>query len=440
VQPGGDAGAERDPRYRPAWFRFAPFLGRPPLLTRRQWNVLGLVSIVSLFEQYDVYLFALNLAHIQRELGIEEAQLGLLGGLVRAGALGAVLVTLAADRFGRRRLLLVTVLAYTLLTGATALAPNAQWFVVCQLLARVFSSAETLIAVVVIAEEFDAEHRGWGIGALGAITACGAGLAAVLFGFVDSLPGGWRSLYAVGLVPLLVLAWWRRSMPETGRFEALARARGAALRATPTLAPFAALLRSYPGRLLALAGTVFLIGLATSPAMFFAPKYLQDVHGWSPGWVAALNFGGGFFAVIGNPVAGRLSDRYGRRPITAFFLIGAGLSAIAFYTGAGFALAPLWVLMAFSVMGGEVTLAAYGAEMFPTSHRSTASGARSFAATIGIVAGLGAVSLLFGVLGSNWLAVACLGAVSLLATAWVWMGFPETSGRSLEEIAPERDA
>lgn len=432
------AETERDARYRPGWFRFAWFLGRPPALTRRQWSVLGLVSLVSLFEQYDVYLFSLNLAHIQRELAIDEGRLGLLGGLVRAGALGAVLVTLAADRFGRRRLLLVTVLAYTLLTGATAFAPNAEWFIACQLLARAFSSAETLIAVVVIAEEFDAEHRGWGIGALGAITACGAGLAALLFGFVDSLPGGWRALYLVGLAPLLALAWWRRSMPETGRFQALERERGDALRATPTLAPFASLLHGYPRRLVALAAAVFLFGVAISPAMFFAPKYLLDMHGWSPAWVAALNFGGGAFAIVGNPLAGRLSDRYGRRPVTALFLIAAGLSVIAFYAGAGLALGPLWVLMIFGSMGAEVTLAAYGAEMFPTSQRSTASGVRAFAATLGIVAGLGAVSLLFGVLGSNWSAVICLGAVALVATALVWLAFPETSGRSLEEIAPER--
>jgi MFS family permease len=441
-QPDADARAraeeERDPRFRPLWFRFAPFLGRPPQLTRRQWNVLGLVSLVSLFEQYDVYLFSLNLAHIQRELAIDEGQLGLLGGLVRAGALFAVLVTIAADRFGRRRLLLVTVLAYTLLTGATAFAPSAEWFVVCQFLSRIFAAAETLIAVVVIAEEFDAEHRGWGIGALGAITACGAGLAAVLFGFVDVLPGGWRSLYLVGLVPLLALAWWRRSMPETGRFLALERERGASLRATPALGPFVALLRSYPRRLLVLAGTVLLIGIAVAPASFFAPKYLQDVHGWSPGWVAALNFGGGAFAIVGNPLAGRLSDRYGRRPITAIFAVTAALSAIAFYLSAGLVLAPLWVLMIFGSMGSEVTLSAFGAELFPTSQRSTASGVRAFAWTLGIVLGLAGVSVLFGVLGSNWTAVMVLGLVALGAPVLVWLGFPETSGRALEEIAPER--
>jgi putative MFS transporter len=399
--------------------------------------VLGLVSLVSLFETYDVYLFSLNLAHIQRELGIAESQLGWLGGIVRSGALGAVFVTLAADRYGRRRLLVFTALAYTLLTGATAFAPDATWFVAFQLLARVFSSAESMLAVVVIAEEFDAAHRGWGIGALGAITACGGGLAALAFAFVDVLPFGWRALYAVGLVPLAALAWWRRAMPETERFLALEREREG-LRAAPALAPLGALFCGHPRRLLALAAAALLMTLVVSPAIFFAPKYLQDVHGWSPGAVAALNFTGGAFAIIANPLAGRMSDRRGRRPVTALFLLGAALLCVAFYTGPAILLAPLWAVMMFAFFGGEVTLAAFGAELFPTSYRSTASGARAFMMTLGTVGGLAAVSLLYPLVGSNWNAIALLGGLALLGPLIVWLVFPETSGRSLEEIAPER--
>ena len=96
-------GADNDRGHRPTWFRFAPFLGRAPALTRRQWRVLGLVSIVSLFEQYDVYLFALNLKRIQTDLALIESSLGFLGGVVRAGALLAFPVALMADRLGRRR-------------------------------------------------------------------------------------------------------------------------------------------------------------------------------------------------------------------------------------------------------------------------------------------------------------------------------------------------
>jgi putative MFS transporter len=414
-----------DRSYVPRWLRLAPFLGRPPALTRRQWRVLGLVAIVSLFEQYDLYLFSLNLKHIQADLGIDESQLGWLGSIVRAGALLAIFVTLAADRIGRRRILLFTVIAYTVLTGATALAPNATSFVALQFLARIFAAAETLIAVVVIAEEFDPEHRGWGIGALGAIQACGAGLASVMFGFVDVLPFGWRALYLIGLGPLLLIAYLRRTLPETDRFVEQ---------------PVADLLRTYPRRFWALATVVFVLAAATNPASFFAPKYLQDVHGWAPGWVAVLTFFGGALAIVANPFAGWLSDRKGRRPVTIAFTFAVGLLAIAYYNAMGIFIPVLWILMLFTHLGGEVTLAAYGAEMFPTSQRSTASGARSVAATSGGVAGLAMVSVLFGVVGSNWFAISLLCAVGFLVPLIVAATFPETAGRTLEEIAPEADS
>ena len=423
--------------YRPSWFRLTPFLGRPPELSRHQWSVLGLVAVVSLFEQYDVYLFSLNLHHIQTDLAVADADLGWLGSLVRSGALLAVPIALAADRLGRRRILLVTVVAYTLLTGATALSPDVHTFVVLQLLARAFAVAETLIAIVVIAEEFAPEHRGWGIGALGAIQACGAGLAAVAFGFVDVLPGGWRSLYLIGLVPLTLVAYWRRTLPETARFDALQNERRESMRATPPLQPIFDLLRTRPGRFFSLATVVLFVGLAASPGSFFAPKFLQEVHGWSPAAVASLNFLGGAFAIVGNPLAGRLSDRHGRRRITTIFSVGFAIVTIVFYSATGFMAPALWILLIFSMMGTEVTLGAYGAELFPTSQRSTASGLRMGARELGGVGGLALVSVLFGVVGSNWIAITLLCAVSLIAPLLVLLAFPETAGRTLEEISPE---
>src|SRR5262245_1073101 len=331
-----------DRSYRPRWLRFAPFLGRPPALTRHQWRVLGLVSIVSLFEQYDVYLLSLNLNQIQADLGIAEERLGFLGSLVRSGALFALPLTLAADRFGRRRLQLVTILAYTLCTGATAFAPNAVTFVIFQVLARVFAAAELGIAVVVIAEEFDAQHRGWGIGALGALHACGAGLAGVMFGFVDVLPYGWRALYALGLVPLLLVAYLRRTLPETTRFAALS-SEHSELRMTPPLAPALDLVRRHTRRIAMLAFAVFAMDIVMGPALFFAPKYLQDVHGWTPGHVAVLTLVGGFVGIIGNTVAGWLSDRRGRRPVTVFFAVLVLAAISSFYLLAGGPAPLLWI-------------------------------------------------------------------------------------------------
>ena len=104
----------------PFWYRFAPFLGRPPELSKHQWKLLGLLSAVSFFEQYDMYLFSLNLTKIQAELLIAESDVGFLGAFVRAGSFLAVFLAIAADRYGRRLILLITVVGYTLCTGATA--------------------------------------------------------------------------------------------------------------------------------------------------------------------------------------------------------------------------------------------------------------------------------------------------------------------------------
>jgi putative MFS transporter len=417
----------------PRWMRLAPFLGRPPELTARQWKILGLVAIVSLFEQYDTYLFSLNLKQIQAELGIAESSLGMLGSIVRLGALFALPIALMADRWGRRRILLMTVVVYTLLTGATALAPNAESFVLFQFLSRAFALAETLIAVVVIAEEFAPEHRGWGIGALAAIQACGAGLAAAMFGFVDVIPYGWRSLYLIGLLPLTLIAYWRRTLPETNRFEQVATT----LHTTPAFDPIVRLVKEHKRRFWTLSAAVLATGIAVGPATFLAPKFLQDVHGWTPASVALLNLFGGFFAIIGNPVAGRLSDRGGRRPVTSAFAAAFPIVTIAFYSSAGIFSPALWVLLIFTMMGTDVTLSTYGAELFPTSQRSTASGIRSAARDLGVVIGLGLLTVLYGVTGSNWNTVLVLTAIALITPLIVYWTFPETAGRALEDIAPE---
>jgi len=423
------------PGERPGWYKLTFFLGRPPELTARQWRVLGLVAIVSLFEQYDLYLFSLSLKQIQADLAITEARLGLLGSVVRMGAILALPIALAADRLGRRKILLATVIAYTLLTGATAFSPNAETFVVLQFLARAFAVAETLIAVVVIAEEFAPQHRGWGIGALGAIQACGAGLASVAFGFVEVLPWGWRTLYLFGLIPLALVAYWRRTLPETDRFVALQQEALSQPHATPALDPVRKLFREHRALFGALAFASLVFGMAVGPAGFFAPKYLQDAHGWTPAAVATLSFLGGMFAIVGNPTAGWLSDRHGRRPMSALFGFAFALATISFYTAAGIFAPALWILLIFSMMGTEVTLSAFGAELFPTSQRSTASGARSVMKEAGSVAGLGLVSVLFVWLGSNWTAIALLGGLCVLFPLIVWVSFPETARRTLEEIS-----
>ena len=79
------------------------------------------------------------------------------------------------------------------------------FFVLAQTITRTFVVACISTAVVIIAEELPRNHRGWGIGILGAIGSFGYGLGALLYAFIDVLPFGWRSLYLVGGIPLLLM-------------------------------------------------------------------------------------------------------------------------------------------------------------------------------------------------------------------------------------------
>jgi len=438
AEPGDPAAApEEDRSYQPGWLKAAPFLGRPPALTRRQWQVIGLIAIVNLFDQYDLQLFGLALKQIQAELLIPEDQLGEFGAIVRLGALPAFFFGPIADRLGRRRVLLVTIVAYTVLTGLTAFAQDAVTFVVLQFLARTFAVGELMLAYVVITEELDPETRGWGVGALAALGACGNGLALGLFALVDVLPMGWRFLYLVGLLPLTIIAWLRRSLPETQRFVD----REATQHSTSTLAaafrPIADLARMYPGRLLAVGVVIFLLNFSENAAGFFGPKYLQEVHGWQPWHYSLLGVMGGFVGVFGGTFAGRLSDKMGRRPVAAAFLFANTVLVLAFYQGFGWFLPVLWVGMVFSGMAAGVVLGAIGNELFPTSYRSTASGARVIIATVGGVLGLFTESLLFGIFGSHWTAISVLALGAFIAPFIVLAFYPETSGRKLEDISPE---
>jgi putative MFS transporter len=408
-------------------------LAQIPPFTSRQWRVFAITTTAGFFDSYDGALLSLALKQIQQGLGVAEARLGNMLSAIRLGYLTMLLLTPLADVFGRRRLLLYTIIGYTAFTGLSAVAPRERSFVGCQFLARGFSGAEAIISLVILAEEVDAAVRGWAVGLLGALAISGYGLAAIVFAMINVIPFGWRGLYALALAPLAFIIPLRRILPESKRFESESVA---GLRPTSVLEPLSALLRVYPERLAMLVAVSFLNAMGASSASFLFPKYLQEAHRWSPGQVSALIVFGGALGVLGSIIGGRLSDHFGRRSTGALFMFLGPVLTIWLYTTRSRSVIPVWIVRLFFDTAAGTIMSAYSAELFPTSHRSAASSALVVAGTTGGALGLFLEGVLYAFSHSHWTAVRYLTGFWMMGPVIMLLFFPETSGRELEVISP----
>jgi len=415
-----------------------PFLGRPPALTAHQWHLLGVVGAATLFAEYGMAILGLALPQIQAGLRVAEGEVGTLTAIIRLGVIPALLLTALADHVGRRVLLLTTIVGFTLVTLLTAFAQDAVQFTALQFVSRVFIAAEVMLAVVVVAEEFDADTRGWGIGMIGALGTLGHGVAAILFSLVNVLPFGWRALYVIGVAPVLLLPWFRRSLVETRRFELHRGTQAGDFGWHAALRPFRNLGRMYPGRMIALGAALIPLAFTLETAVTFLSKSLQQAHGYSPASVASLFLTIGVLAPIGNVVGGALADRIGRKRVIVVSVLVNSLAVALFYNTRGVWVPPLMGVMLLTLAMILVMFAALGSELFPTSYRSTASGVRALVTTLGAALGLWMESLLYGVTGSHARAITWMLVITPVAPLVVAFFLPETANQELEDIAPEK--
>lgn len=424
--------------YRPAlknpWW-IPPIFGGVPDVEPRLISLLGLVALALFFEQYDNSLLTSALKYIAADLGMQEHQLGGFLAAVKLGAVPAFLIVPFADRIGRRRVFLFSVVMLSLGTLATGFTVTPWQFILAQTVTRTFMLTASAIAFVIITEEYPAAHRGWAIGMLGALASAGNGLGAGLFAAIDSLPGGWRALYVFGLVPLLLMPLLRRRVQETRRFtdhQALEAAKGGVLAGWAT--PLVRLARLYPGRALGIAVVGGLMAIGEAAVFQFTGYFVLTVHGWTPGQFALMFILGGAVGIMGNVVAGRIGDRVGRRIVGFVFLSFFPLFAWLFYHGPGWTLPIAWALFVFCNVAGGVIVRALSTELFPTSYRGTSAAWLSLVQTIGWAIGLGLVSL-----GSDIPTATSVISLVVLIAAGALLSLPETFQQELETISHDAD-
>lgn len=373
------------------------------------------------------------LPQITEAFAIPGEDSGTLLGTIRLGGFGAVLLVPLADRLGRRRIFLVTMAGMGLGEFLTAFSTSAVMFGVLQVVARCFLLAALALGLVILVEELPAAQRGAGIAFLGVLSGMGYGLAAMLYAAVDVIPGGWRTLYAIGSGPIFLVPFFRRALPETRRFadSEAAHASGGGSLVTQWMGPVRELLTHDPRRVAFIGVAAALAACGTIAFFQYASFHLAKTHGWPPAGYAVLVGGGGLIGLAGGVFGGRLSDRWGRRTVGCTVYLLAPLGMALFYLGPEWLLVLAWGVALVFIIAGDVVLRAYFGELFPTSHRSTSLAWMLIVQTVGWAGGLYVVDFLSRTVEELPAAVVTVGSACALAGLCL-LGLPETARSELD--------
>jgi putative MFS transporter len=424
-----------------------------------------LLSTATLFDGFDSAMFSFAAPDVRDTLGITREEWGFVSGLTRLGVMASFLFLMYADRLGRRTLMMVTVVGFTVFNGLTAFAVTDTHFILCQFAARLFLTAEYALAIIVIGEEYPARLRGRAIAILTSLATVGVMMIAKVQPFVLLEPGeesnwlhdlgmslvaagqnffglevdgeSWRALYILGAFPLVLVLGLRFAMRETRRFEAAQQGGtskpGWRARLEDALTPWKPEYRARTAVVTLLWNCVHLV---TAPSVVFWVIFAREDLGLTPHQVGDIVFWGYGGGVAGHFVAGYLIDRIGRKWTCSSFYVAAAVSIYMLYHVPTLTGQYTWmVLTVFSFGAANTSTHVYASELFPTEIRATGYGwTTNLLGRVTEVVTPVVIGLLIAPLGGIPAAIAVVAVGPVIGAVLVMRYAPETMGLTLEEV------
>ncbi|MCX6552806.1 MAG: MFS transporter [Acidobacteria bacterium] len=383
-----------------------------------------------MLDSFDVMLYALVLATLMQDLDMSKQMAGILGSITLvASAIGGIVFGIVADRFGRTRALVTSILIYSVFTAACGFAQTIAHLAVFRVFLGLGLGGEWASGAGLVSETWAAEHRGKALGFMQSAWAVGYGTAALVVAVVLPI-WGWRAVFFVGVLPALLTVWVQRRVDE----PAIWRARQA--RPTATTSGLGDIFR---GDLLRLTVPVTLMNACTMFAWWgfnqWIPAYLslpaaQGGIGLSTrtmsGFIMAMQVGMWF----GYVTFGFISDSIGRKRAYVIYVLTAAVLLLGYGTSKtpGFLLL-LGPVVAFFATGYFTGFGAVTAEIYPTEIRATAQG---FTYNIGRLASAVAPFAVGSMAATHGFGTAfTLAAAAFVLAAVMWLWIPETKGRAL---------
>ncbi|MFB6877110.1 sialate:H+ symport family MFS transporter [Streptomyces sp. NPDC056323] len=334
-----------------------------------QWKSFFAAWIGYVLDGFDFVLITLVLTEISDDFGLSTVQAAsLISGAFITRWLGGAVLGAIGDRYGRKLSMVLSILLYSLGTFACGFAWNYQSLFAARLAIGMGMAGEYSASATYVMESWPARLRSRASGFLISGFSVGSVLAAQVYNWVvPSL--GWRWMFYIGLVPIVIALWMRRALPEaeewtesvadTGAkpnpFRPLFATRGRAvvntalvvvatvslfLVFTPggagmipvlsvvaglTLAAFAVQMGGKRGWVLYLSMivTLFFAFLYSWPIQSLLPTYLKTELGYSTDQVTDVLYFAGFGTMVGCWTAGFLGDRIGAKKAYALTLLAS---------------------------------------------------------------------------------------------------------------------
>jgi MFS family permease len=342
-----------------------------------KWTALWAAMLGYMLDALDVLLFVFAVQTLRTEFHWSNRTAGLVSSATLiASAFGGIVAGIVADRIGRRRTLIYTILTYSVASAGSATSTGLATLLCWRALVGLGLGGEWSAGAVLVAESWPAENRGKAMGLMQSGWAIGYMLAALVTAII--LPRyGWRWLFLAGVLPALITVWIQRKVEEPKIWLTRRRAK-ASLRSLfqPPL------------------GRVTLLGTALATSVLFA---YWGLFTWLPAFLSApVSQGGGGLNIartsgwifvmqtgtfLGYICFGWLADRFGRRPAFFGYVMAAAILTPIYGLTPRWAgpSAEIWLLAIGPLVGfcGTGYFSLFGAmlaELYPTSVRGAAQG------------------------------------------------------------------
>jgi MFS family permease len=422
-------------------------------VTGYQWLVLLVASLGWIFDAFEGQLYNITRGDMLPELlrsadpTLSPAAIDVLsriwgerflGIFLIGGTIGGWLFSSLADKWGRKPVMALTILFYSVFSGCTALATELWHVGALRFLVAMGVGGEWAVGAALVAEVFPKHARERAGGIFHAASVAGIWLAAAAGLIVGTQ---WRIAYLVGIVPALLVLWVRVSIQEPDTWKEAKLSKGA------RMGSFSELLgdprwraRAVCGALLAMVGLATFWGVAVA-GQNLAEDLLRRLHAPAADIPSRSKIAFGFIqttgGLLGQLAMGPLSVWLGRRRTFAYMHVAAFFLTLAVcwlpgYFGSYALFLCLLPFFGFFAQGIHAGYAVYFPELFPTHLRATGAG---FCFNTGRI--LAAPVLIWG---SAWMkavlpltqAISVLGGLFLLGLI-ILLFLPETKGQELPE-------